>query len=858
MATIETPGWHATHLAVHREDLIGNKGRRELALLRHAGYPFRADIDSHPDALFGELRDVANAYLLRLGPLDRPLLKAQWLLAGPQKDVIGFGWLPISWGGPGGLQDPRGSFVVRRQTADGHSGQDCSVVLMAANRKIDGAEIGLVNATQSGLRVVMHLAPTPSSARLAVRVTGLSCSGLRQAQKPLGPKSPPLVQALMTLRPLTIQRAGQAFGFVDDSTTVSGFELLSRSVIRVAGGGVRIGIDGSRNAFLWQLDLRPQGPPWTAVVVGSPQLVAQVSEGLQGGDVPACLFLQDPASMDVLATLVERLPTRDEALLDRCRQPAALPATLQDPSPAPRFQVLQSLVADRYNDPASVQQIDPTQLPLRGDHLAAAHAYQRASELFKLISDFGLQPESYFKFAKLPLQLRHRASFDARPSGKSVNAQVQVVGSPLEWLQRDQGDKRPQLAVRFGAAELRHRNLRGNDNGWLTAQPLGLAADPRWAWHEFGHVLSYAATGALEFQFAHSAGDALAAVLNDPLSRLASVADAPARGDTFPWVRTGRRHDRDAAAGWCWCGRRNGMRHAPLVFPPLLYKGYIEEQMLSSSIFRFYRAIGGDTFDAIGQAQGARARAARRCAYLVLRAILLLGPGALVPVRSADAFVSALVDADIGSSDVGGQLDHYPGGCLHKVVRWAFERQGLFATAQPDADAEGLGRPPAVDLWLQDMRLPDGGSGGYDPVPLRWGAARAEPWHASHEALAWADDGRLKVTVHNRGEQAATAVEVRVWSAAAAAGPLSWLLLGRASVRQIAGGGHAEVLLKAIGAKPVKPHYLLAEASCPEDRSNLDPAAAQPCAADRPPANQDQVLDLVANDNNLGLRRFDR
>lgn len=36
------------------------------------------------------------------------------------------------------------------------------------------------------------------------------------------------------------------------------------------------------------------------------------------------------------------------------------------------------------------------------------------------------------------------------------------------------------------------------------AIPMGIAADERWLWHEFGHILTLASTGELELRFAHS------------------------------------------------------------------------------------------------------------------------------------------------------------------------------------------------------------------------------------------------------------------------------------------------------------------------------------------------------------------
>jgi hypothetical protein len=50
-------------------------------------------------------------------------------------------------------------------------------------------------------------------------------------------------------------------------------------------------------------------------------------------------------------------------------------------------------------------------------------------------------------------------------------------------------------------------------------------------------------------------------------------------------------------------------------------------------------------------------------------------------------------------------------------------------------------------------------------------------------------------------------------------------------------------------------YEVLVMVSARGDLSSLDPASGLPCAAKTPPANADALFDLVANDNNLALRR---
>jgi hypothetical protein len=873
MATILTPDWnatdwHANHLAVHREDLIGQSGQQELSLLRHPSYPFLAEISADPSTLFAELCSVAEDYLRKVALLDDlhddPLrIKAIPLLT--RGDREGFGWLPITWDWPDGLIDPRGSFVVRRRSPSGYK-LDQTVVLMAGNRSLKGDKIQDVDGLAVGLRVVMHADPPTHANRVPIRVTGTSVSELRRARDPKASEAKRIQRFLPFLRRFALF-IEQSLDFSPQTVKVSGFEQLNVEnrddvkLLRVAGVGARPR-HGLPRGFLWNVEIGLEKRRRTGrrIAFLSVREQEQYTHALEPeAPLQLKLFFRDPASCGGASDIRSRFPTRDEEVLDRFRKDACLPSPLEDRAPV-RFEVLQSFIADPQNDRTKVQSINPDDLPLplRSDHLSAAQAFLRAQEFFTKLSDFDLPENAYFKFARLPLLMRHRAAFDAHPDGKAVIAQVRVVGSPVPFREYDPPtdratDARPQLEVAFGSAELRHRAVYPDDHRRPSAQPLGLAADPRWAWHEFGHVLSYAATGALEYEFAHSVGDALAAVLNDATSCLAGDPLYPLyEGETYPWVPAGRRHDRDAAAGWCWCGRRNGQRHAAPSPPlPLLYKGYVEEQMLSSSVFRLYRAIGGHPKNDSAM----RERAAAAAAYLLMRSASLLGPGALVPARSADALVSAMVDADIGTRRPG---DLFLGGCLHKVVRWAFERQGLFATACPNKNVEGPGLPPAVDLWVMDRR-PNAKDGGYEQVTLEWPRMQPEPdWFADPREGVWEDaSGNIHVIVRNRGTRDATDVAVRAWLAPAGPGPLQWHPLGDHRLATVPSGGCAPACIAPSGEKHyllADKHYLLVEVSASEDASNLDERTRLPCAARKPPDQPEAVRDLVANDNNLALR----
>ncbi len=386
---------------------------------------------------------------------------------------------------------------------------------------------------------------------------------------------------------------------------------------------------------------------------------------------------------------------------------------------------------------------------------------------------------------------------------------------------------------------------------------------------------------------------------SDPLSALAPAGnpESALRFHTFPWIEVpGRLHGRRAIDGYCWCGRRNLLRldfNAPL---ERHHHGYFEEQILSSSLFRLYRSLGGDTggHDPLAAALQAgaslpsdaatRLAAADWCIYLVMRAISLLGPDSVAPARTADQFVSALVDADLGTGvwtittrwpqDAGERQVCRQGGRSHKLIRWAFERQGLDATDDPCATADGPGRPPQVDVFIADDRPahgPDAHPGGYAPVPLFWTEGPA-PWHADPGALQQAS-GVLRLQLRNRGRQLATGLSLRAWwapaaAAGAAATGLHGLQWSAASTKSLddalAAADAAPLAVQMPSPQPASADvsadvsantnagasagagWLLVALDAAADPSNLPLGEA-------PPTQTDALMHLVAADNNLAL-----
>ena len=341
---------------------------------------------------------------------------------------------------------------------------------------------------------------------------------------------------------------------------------------------------------------------------------------------------------------------------------------------------------------------------VRTDDFSAVCAYFNADRLFRTMQDFGFDIASYFDGTTFPVPVDHRAL------GSAVNAQA------------------PGTPAGTGLQELRFALLEAG-------QPVGIATSNRVVWHEFGHGLLWDHVGSPNFGFCHSAGDSMGAILNDPGSLAAD------RFDTFPWVQAatnlGRRHDRAIADGWGWFG-------------PQYDTQYQAEQMLSTTMFRFYRSIGGDA-----AALPTKVRASETAVFLIFKGIGLLTSTTQYP----EVFVQALQTADLTTPAFKG----IPGGALHKVVRWAFEKQGLFQPAAAPGQGNRVdreGNPPDVDVYIDDGR-----AGEYTYLANHWSCQdlwvrRSADGGTTHQEPIVGQVSYMYVRVKNRGKQAATNVHV--------------------------------------------------------------------------------------------------
>jgi len=511
------------------------------------------------------------------------------------------------------------------------------------------------------------------------------------------------------------------------------------------------------------------------------------------------IFQSDPVTAGAPATVT---PIAGVAILNPFRSTVPLDG-LVGTNPQP---LSGQFVRLTDNDPPSVN--PPTQAnppanfiynaPTR--EFSAVNAYHHCDWLFRHMQGMGFDIATYFDGTSFPVPVDPCAFSDA------VNARApgNVTGTGSNGFQ-------------FG----------------LAGSPfpaVGIAADVRVVLHEFGHTLLWDSVHSPNFGFAHSAGDSLAAILLDPESALRT--DSVRRFETFPWILPNRNHGRDVTTGWAWGGSND-------------VGGYSSEQILSTTHFRLYRSIGGDSNDV-----NRRKLAARQAVYLIFRAIGSLATNPVTPTPRPDIYATALMNADIGTSNFEG----YRGGALHKVIRWSFEKQGLYQPTGAPRPVITPGGPPAVDVYVNDGR-----NGEYPFQPVHWECTdiwnRLAPSIGAHQTPVVAQTNFAYVRVRNRGTQAANNVVVRGYSANPGTGlswPGDWAPMDTPQIT-VPGGipANGSVVVGPFRWTPrvVGHECMFMEVSADADLSNIDQRTFFPCAVGPTPEWR-----LVPFDNNLAQR----
>lgn len=448
----------------------------------------------------------------------------------------------------------------------------------------------------------------------------------------------------------------------------------------------------------------------------------------------------------------------------------------------------------------------------RTDNFAAVNAYYHCDRFFRMMQDdLGFNITNYFGGTTFPTPVDHRGRYGST-DGIEINAHC--VGTS-------------------GGNGIDHTSFMLADTN-DTSNPLGLACDFRVALHELaGHGTLYNHVNSPNFGFSHSAGDSVAVILNDPGSQAAD------RFQSFPWMYSivSRRHDRDPASGWGYGGSI-----ALNPFDSILDRGgYNNEQILSTTLFRLYRSLGGDSGDI-----NAKQFASRYTVYLILRAIASLTPA--TNPSNASGFATALMTADLVDWTSAGQV----GGAYGKVIRWAFEKQGLYQPMGTPTPNNNLGSPPAIDVYIDDGR-----SGEYQYQGNFW--SNQNIWNrvlndggTTHQDPIVNQTNYAYVKIKNRGSQTATNVIVQGYHANPSIGlnyPNDWQIMTTPAlaVANVPPNNSGEITVGPFEWTPthIGHECIFMIVSCPGDASN----ASNIAAGDSIPEWR-----LVPNDNNIGQR----
>jgi hypothetical protein len=313
---------------------------------------------------------------------------------------------------------------------------------------------------------------------------------------------------------------------------------------------------------------------------------------------------------------------------------------------------------------------------VRTNNFASVSGYFHVDRIFRTMQDLGFDVGAYMSNTVFPIPVDIRC-FDI------VNAHC--VGD--------------------GMGGIGHAGYGIMDTS-IAGDPLGRACDPRVHLHEvLGHGILYEAVDsliwalptvrAIRCRLIYSTRTLNARGLTAPLASPATYVSP-----TCPGTRPSS-GGATVAAGWAWNGSRDD-------------GGYGSEEILATTLFNFYRSIGGDHPNL-----GRRQFASRMAMYLILRAIGDLTP-ATDPQYARD-FASALMAADALNWTSEGVF----GGAYHKVIRWV--RSGdtdaarhLSAAGRDDQPRE----PPEVDVYIDRARASTSSSMSTGIPPQSGTAAR--------------------------------------------------------------------------------------------------------------------------------------
>jgi zinc metalloprotease ZmpB len=689
---------------------------------------------------------------------------------------------------------------------------------------------------EAGLSVHMKQAP--------FRIMGARSTGHPDIQV-----AKPSAQALARLKKLNAQTLAKVLGIADKPSEFNAkslrvlhqrlmiyrYEESQRVVVPeqpIGKGGKRLvsddpmlplppvarGIAEGRHYVVAVVDFRVRSRrfgviPWVALLEAETLTVLYLRALID--DVSGLVFPADPMTLNAGPP-----PTAANRALNSLRSPVTLQG-LNRPNRARNLSLSGKIIKIRNFSPPRIN--PPTQrrgvafnYKARTNDFAAVNAYYHCDRFFRLVEDLGFPRASYFNATTFPLPVDHRGSIGTTDgSGNEVNAKTEGKSTSTGGLEN----------VRFALADVNN-----------TVDPIGIACDWRVVLHELGgHATLWNHINWGKFKFAHSAGDGFAAILNDPETQLTGNT----RFDTFPWssLPKKRSHGRKVRGGWAWGGEKDlGVERDPA--DP---NGYQSEQILSTTHFRIYRSIGGDAAEL-----NMRRFAARFVAYLILRTIGDMGPADRG--IDADQYAKALMDAD------GGDWTHagHAGGAYAKVIRWAFEKQGLYQPPGAPTPVTKPGVPEPVDVYIEDGR-----KGEYQYQSHYWSCRAIWNRHANdgrrtHQEPVAGTTNFAYVKVKNRGTQTATGVTVKAFHCKPSAGgvyPDDWQPMTTAQVPapDVAPNSAAEITVGPFAWVPSQAgdESMIMVVSAPGDLSNIGKLT---------PGESIPAWRLVPHDNNIGLR----
>lgn len=523
----------------------------------------------------------------------------------------------------------------------------------------------------------------------------------------------------------------------------------------------------------FEMDTPTYGPvAWRALIDVHTGAVVYIRANMQAVD--GLVFTLDPEQLSGDSTLTPASPVADlnplraNVELEGLTAPAA--GAQQDLNG--EYVVVQNIQNPNVAPPTEAVGTD-FDYEADTDDCAAVNAYYHMDSLFRMVDDFGLDTATYFAGSNFPIPVDHRGMGGAQNAVHSGN---DALGRTNHF--------------RFGL---------------LTGSAVGYSILRAACAHEFAHGCLQNNINDGVFSWCHGFGDALGVVLCDPESL------APDRFLRSPFMTSGagtRRHDRDVTAGFAWGGSRDAA-------------GAMERrQIMSTTMFRAYRSTGGDSEHGNAAVQlDRRSFASRYMSFLMLGGVGTMTP--VAPPAGAIDFETAVMDFDRTNPDFEG----HPGGAFHKVVRWAFEKQGLHKL--PGDPADGEGAPPAVDVYIDDGR-----NGEYEYRRNFWNttdiwSAQVNDSTVGHQTPLVGVTNYFFVRIRNRGQDTANDVVVRAYHCMPGTGlvwPVDWTPMDTPEIAVGTLAAGAETVVGPFEWTPTNVGHecLLASVSAAEDESNAD------------------------------------